>query len=585
MVVSHSEVLTDLAPNTLYYYRVRSSDATGNLAISGGSAFTTRKISPAPVISLVDVSNITNRSAQITWNTDKPADSEIRYWTTDGAIRKARLNTLATQHSMTLGNLKKGAVYHFIIKAVDSSYNQTESSELSFTTLLGGSLVAAVPRFTSGEDRSGAGDQILIGMAFTNSSNNQAAITFTARDNDGNLITGQDIVNPVERRLNAKEQEAILDIGVFGEGLGHSSSKGWIELESNTSDAGGFFLTFDIGLSLMDGTSFGDTPRKDFAFAEIEANGSTKIDIANNNPDDAFVTFNLMHSDGSVRAAQSRVIKANGALVADLHQDLFPGITPETDNYVLMNSTQGVQSFEMTWNAIGDVASLSGQDVTEGGTVLYSPQYVSGDIWRTTLSVVNLDSHAGNVRFQLIGEDGIQIGDTKLLQIPALGKLFINDPAFFQQPASGKILSGYVKIASEDARLTGSTVFGHRDGESFSSALPLIYDLQNSVVFSHVASNDLYFTGLAIVNPNDSDAMPAVELYSKEGVLLERQEFRVRAGQRTISLLPGYFSSLAERQQASGYIRLISDKPLASFALFGTYNLSVLSAIPPKTVQ
>jgi hypothetical protein len=585
MVVAHSEVLTNLAPNTLYYYRVKSRDATGNLAISGGSAFTTKNVSAAPAISLVGVSNITNRSALITWDTDKPADSEIRYWTMGGAVRKARLNALVTQHSMTLGNLKKETVYHFIINAVDSSYNRTESSELSFTTFLNGSLAAVVPRFTSGDDRSSAGDQILIGMAFTNSSNNQAAITFTARDADGNLITGQDIVNPAGSRLNASEQSAMLDIGVFGEGLSHSSSKGWIELEGNTSDVGGFFLTFDIGLSLMDGTSFGDAPRKDFAFTEIEANGSTKIDIANNNPEDAFVAFNLMHSNGSVRAAQSRVIKANGALVADLHQDLFPGIAPAADNYILMNSTQGVQSFEMTWKAIGDVASLSGQDVSEGGTVLYSPQYVSGDIWRTTLSVINLDSHAGNVGFQLIGDDGIQIGETKLLQISALGKLFINDPAFFQQPGSGEILSGYVKIASDDVRLAGSTVFGHRDGESFSSALPLIYDLQNSVVFSHVASNDLYFTGLAIVNPNDSDAMPALELYSEDGVLLERNEVELRAGQRTISLLPGFFSSLTEREQASGYIRIVSAKPLASFALFGTHNLSVLSAIPPKTVQ
>jgi phosphodiesterase/alkaline phosphatase D-like protein len=585
MAVSHSEALTNLTPNMLYYYRVKSRDAAGNLAISGSATFTTAYVSAGPVISMVNIGNITDRSALVTWNTDRTADSEIEYWIADGTIHKAKLSALVTEHSITLGNLKKDTLYYLQIRAVDSGFNQTESSLYSFTTNASGNMLAAVPRFNSGEERSSAGDEILIGIALTNTGNEQAAVTFTARDSDGNLITGQNIVNPATNRIDANQQSAALDTGIFGDGLMQSRSKGWIKLESNTSDTGGFFLTFDIGLSMMDGTELGVAPRKDFAFTEIETNGATKIDIANNNPADAFVTLDLMLADGTVRASQSRTIKANGALVADLYKDVFAGIAPKADNYVMMKSTQAVQSFEMKWKEVGDIASLTGQDLTEGGMVLYAPQYVSGDIWRTTLSVINLDSQPGNVQFQLFGDDGMLIGETRLLRIAALGKLFVDDPEFFQKPDPGKIISGYVKITSDNVRLTGSTVFGHRSGETFSASLPLIYGLQNTVVFSHVASNDLYFTGLAIVNPNYSDAAPVIELYSKEGELLEHHELSLPAGQRTIGLLPGYFSSLNEREQASGYIRLHSDQPLASFALFGTHNLSVLSAIPAQKLQ
>src|SRR5207249_5081934 len=41
LVTSHSQPLSDLAPSTLYHYRVKSKDAVGNLATSADFTFTT----------------------------------------------------------------------------------------------------------------------------------------------------------------------------------------------------------------------------------------------------------------------------------------------------------------------------------------------------------------------------------------------------------------------------------------------------------------------------------------------------------------------------------------------------------------
>ena len=49
LVTVHSQMITGLLPERLYHYRVRSSDASGNQAISGGSAFMTVPF-PAPTI-------------------------------------------------------------------------------------------------------------------------------------------------------------------------------------------------------------------------------------------------------------------------------------------------------------------------------------------------------------------------------------------------------------------------------------------------------------------------------------------------------------------------------------------------------
>jgi hypothetical protein len=44
---THAETITGLSPGTLYHYRVRSRDATGNVATSGDSTFTTATSSPS----------------------------------------------------------------------------------------------------------------------------------------------------------------------------------------------------------------------------------------------------------------------------------------------------------------------------------------------------------------------------------------------------------------------------------------------------------------------------------------------------------------------------------------------------------
>jgi hypothetical protein len=158
----------------------------------------------------------------------------------------------------------------------------------------------------------------------------------------------------------------------------------------------------------------------------------------------------------------------------------------------------------------------------------------------------------GMVTLRFISEDGILIGVPRAVAIPAYGKLHIDDPDFFMSLCPGEIAAGYVEIVSDGVRLAGSTVFGDSSGESFSSALPLIHRLQNSVLFSHIASNDLYFTGLAIVNPNDAVAQVDIGIYSADGRLMESRSELIPAKQRNSRLLTEYFPSLLGKNRHRG---------------------------------
>jgi hypothetical protein len=593
MGASHSQTLTGLISNRLYHYRVKSKDAAGNLGISGDYTFTTTQRAAAPVISALTISGVTNKSATISWTTDKLADSAVEYSSSIQDVSTSALGDLVTKHSLTLNRLKKMTQYRFRVKSSDSSGNQVTSPEFAFTTSADGASVGVLPRFTLGqtlyasETASGPapGEEIAIGMALTNLGSEPATLTFTAVDSAGNPLMGPDIENPKVMQLNPKAQFAKVDMQLFGEGFTAADNRGWIKAESNSPDVAGFFLTFDSVLSMMDGANFGDVPMTDFAFTEIEQFGSTKISVVNGNLEDASVTFNLTAADGTIRSSQSRTVPANGAFAADLYRDLFNGIEPAASDYVRVKSTASVLPFELMQQSAGDFSSLAGQDISAGGTTLYSPQYVLGGAWKTTLSIVNLDAKAGMVTLRFFGEDGTQIGMTRATTMEPHGKLQIDDPDFFAFLDCGQITAGYLEITSDGIRLAGSTVFGDSSGQSFSSALPLVYSLRRSMLFSHVASNDQYFTGIAILNPTTSDAEVTVELHGSDGSLIDVKKELIPARQKKARILTEFFPSLVGKDQASGYIRLASDQPIVSFSLFGTNNLSVLSAIPPQDVQ
>ncbi len=587
MVTSHSQGLSGLTASTLYHYRVKSKDAAGNLAISGDYTFSTTATPDTELPAITDVasSGLSSTGAIITWTTDEAADSQVEYGTTTSYGSSSALDDdLVTSHSQALSGLTVGTLYHFRVKSKDAAGNLATSGDYSFTTTLDEEYVLAFPRFSAMQ--SVMGKDTMAGIALANLSLQPAVLTFTAIEDDGEITTGKDISNPIIEELRSRAQLPIIDWQIFGDGLFNSDSNGWIKLESTTQDTLGFFLIFDSDLNLMDGANFSETALIDFAFTEIQAEGYNKISVINDNAADSTVTFNLMGTDGTIRRSRSLVINGNGSLTADLFSDLFAGIAPSAGDYVRVHSSQPVRSFHGMRQGSSNISMLTGQDLAAGASTIYSPHYVVGGDYLTSLSVINLDSRAGTVAFRFIGENGSQIGETRSLSIPANGKLHIDDPEFFLGPDSTTMLTGYVELTSSGVRLAGSTVFGDRISRRFSSALALISSLHTSVVFSHVASNDLYFTGVAMLN-TQGDRMAAVtlELYSSDGTLLQRRNEWLGARQSEARLLTEYFPSLVGQDRTSGYVRVISDLPIASFALFGTHSLSALAAIPPQVIR
>jgi hypothetical protein len=138
-------------------------------------------------------------------------------------------------------------------------------------------------------------------------------------------------------------------------------------------------------------------------------------------------------------------------------------------------------------------------------------------------------------------------------------------------------------ITSNGVKLAGSVSFGDAGGNSFASALPLVADLQQQVILSHVASDSTWYTGIAMVNPNAGQVQSTIEVFDAGGMLIGHQDLVLEARQSKSQLLTQYIPALATSQLGSGYVKLTADRPIASYAVYGSRN--GLSAVPPQILQ
>jgi len=144
LVSDHSAELNNLKPDTKYQFTVISKDKLGNEAKLEIDLITPSKPhTPPPLISGVEISNITDTESTVTWQTDKPATSQVEYGENESySLITPPNEELTNCHSITLSNLKPNTSYHFRAKSKDAEGNEATSEGQTFITL--GTITAAV---------------------------------------------------------------------------------------------------------------------------------------------------------------------------------------------------------------------------------------------------------------------------------------------------------------------------------------------------------------------------------------------------------------------------------------------------------
>ncbi|OIO33567.1 MAG: hypothetical protein COZ49_02445 [Candidatus Yonathbacteria bacterium CG_4_10_14_3_um_filter_47_65] len=139
VTTNHKLILTNLAPTTSYYFVVISKDDAGHTATSSVHSFDTLSepdIS-TPMISVIQVVDITDTAARVTWSTNESANSRVRFdasLSLSGGSDTVSQASLVTSHSVPLTGLASSTVYYYEVSSSDIASNTATSSIYMFTT-------------------------------------------------------------------------------------------------------------------------------------------------------------------------------------------------------------------------------------------------------------------------------------------------------------------------------------------------------------------------------------------------------------------------------------------------------------------
>nr|QNO56557.1 hypothetical protein IDNIJKHG_00015 [Methanosarcinales archaeon ANME-1 ERB7] len=138
---------TGLSPDTNYEIGTHTVDQVGNINTTWVNQTTKTLPGPdttPPVITNVTATNITMNSATISWDTDEPSDSFVKYGTESGNYVSTAYDAAdVTTHRIALTGLSANTTYYYVVNSTDASGNSNESLEHNFSTLTPPTVIPA----------------------------------------------------------------------------------------------------------------------------------------------------------------------------------------------------------------------------------------------------------------------------------------------------------------------------------------------------------------------------------------------------------------------------------------------------------
>lgn len=137
LVANHSATVTDIKPNTRYQFTITSRDKQGKEA-----RLTLELVTPVKTytvsldISGIKISYTVDSGIVISWQTNRPATSQVEYGENNTNSLSTPLDkNLTTNHSVSLTGLRHGTTYQFKVKSEDAAKNLATSEAQTFITL------------------------------------------------------------------------------------------------------------------------------------------------------------------------------------------------------------------------------------------------------------------------------------------------------------------------------------------------------------------------------------------------------------------------------------------------------------------
>ncbi|UCF36727.1 MAG: hypothetical protein JSU96_18250 [Acidobacteriota bacterium] len=366
----------------------------------------------------------------------------------------------------------------------------------------------------------------------------------------------------------------------------------------------GFSMVGNTSLTHMDAIAGHGDPETEMYFPEIRssapspASGAffrqagttqpsevTSVFLFNPNTSQSTeVTVEAFDLDGEKVAQGNLELQAYGSFTGRLYEILGDDFEL-ADGYARVTADRPILGSSYIWNDLNAV-SFIGRSATTSGT-LWAPHFFGGQAPDgTILRVVNLEDRAMSADVYLYADDGSELASSRItIEAKQVFSELLDEIFDFDG-----LVTGYMKLEIEprDAstspgRSVLATLTYLGNSSRTASALRLVAGPEQTADFLQVAQSEVLeiFQGLAIANPNDSEAVVEVQVFDRQGEITASATVIILPGGRVSGLLTDDIWFGDGFEQIGGHIRVTSDQPILAYSLFGNPDyLAAVEGVP-----
>ncbi len=402
---SHSVNLINLTGNTLYYFRVRSQDATGNTATSTQFTFTTVPDTTNPIIANVTTAVVNQDSAVITWNTNEPATSELDYGTDTSSLSSINsTSTLETTHSITLTGLTKDTAYYYLVRSADASNNiasnDNSGAYYTFTTL-------KTPGDTITIIGGGGGGSI--------------AVDKTAPTLSNLIVTG---VGPDIATVEWTTDEESNSFVRFGgsTSYGHIAGNDLEKATKHSVQLNNLGPSFNYHLKAVSYDASGNMGEsKDVTFTTLNENGAVATSTQSGpEPADNYLIARLKTASKDMIGSILEALNSNPSLKDVSESTFVKALTEMTDKVVLAPSIVGIKPQVEVKGTTAIITWSTDKESTTAVSYAKEYEYKDSDPTPYTNTSVNADEFSTTHHIEL---DSLDPGTTYHFQVSSKGTI------------------------------------------------------------------------------------------------------------------------------------------------------------------
>ena len=446
-----------------------------------------------------------------------------------------------------------------------------------------GAVLAAVSQtnnrfdlFTSNRqvsiDRVDVDDDTNLGFAFLNvNTPGSASLRIDAFPDEGGTAAAQVNVNlPAQAQFVREWTSAGLGLPAPFSGRAMNTTP--------LLDIKGFAMFYDNSGQWLDGFPLNPTPYTELVvpYIELYENRVSRLHLANPNSLNLWVTIRL-YRNGAFPIDKQVLVPNRGRLVVDDLRGLFQ-ITEDETGFLNVSCSEPVSAL-LEFGDDTSRAAIPARGIFETtGRQVVLPHVVEGGGWQTLVALSN--TTAGSVRLALdyYSENGLKRFSSQV-DIPANSQRADRAWKLLNLVEPFEPLSGWLSITGPTQGVHVITVFTTDDGGQL-AALDAQTLPRKLHYVSHIAQDGFYFTGVAMVNASGGSTNILVRFFNEEGTLIKDQAVSsLGSNWKYVRLLSS--DPFLLNQQIGGYIQIVSNRPIFSYALFGIDG-QYLSAIPAQ---